>query len=487
MNLSFYRRLMKKFQPQRFAPGRRDFLRASAAAAAGLMLSNCGIEEGLPGMARRIFKKVIVVGGGFSGLACAYELASRGYFVTVLEARNRIGGRVVSVTEGGKVIEGGGELVGSEECHPLWHAYAKKFGLTFNEIPDTDEQLMFDGKILSEEEAKKLHDEMDAAANLLNEQAEKINADEPWNSPGAAEMDAHSMAQWLASVQGSPVLKRAVRAWFEADETVALERQSYLAFLTMIKGGGVELFWSDAETCRCAQGNQALAKKLAEHVEVRLNAPVKAISYGSDGVMVTLPNEEHLRADDVVFTLAPSVWSDVNFTPALPPELAIQMGVGVKYLAPVKKVYWDEKRGTDSLSDTEISMTWHATEGQAGEGAVLNCFAGGPPAAAFRARSAESRRAYAAEHLNKLLPGYTENALPNTRFMDWPGDPLTRASYSFAAPGQIMAAGKRLRDGFARLHFAGEHTCFKFCGYMEGALHSGVSVARKLAKRDGAA
>ena len=221
MDHSLYRRLMKKFQPERFSPTRRNFLKATAGAAAaagGAMLAGCNTNEGLFGMVHKNFRSVIVVGGGFAGLACAYELVARGYYVTVIEARNHIGGRVHTIKDyAGKVVEGGGELIGSEECHPLWHKYAKHFGLTFNEIPDTDEQLMFEGKVLSEADAKKLHDEMEATASILNEQASKINADEPWKTPGAADMDKRTMADWLASVQGSPLLKRAIRAWFEAD------------------------------------------------------------------------------------------------------------------------------------------------------------------------------------------------------------------------------------------------------------------------------
>jgi monoamine oxidase len=73
-----------------------------------------------------------------------------------------------------------------------------------------------------------------------------------------------------------------------------------------------------------------------------------------------------------------------------------------------------------------------------------------------------------------------------TRFMDWPSDAWVRASYSFPAPGQVTTMGPTLREGVGgHLHFAGEHTCYAFVGYMEGALNSGVSIARRLAQRDG--
>ena len=69
--------------------------------------------------------------------------------------------------------------------------------------------------------------------------------------------------------------------------------------------------------------------------------------------------------------------------------------------------------------------------------------------------------------------------------MNWPRDPWTLTGYSFPGPGQVTSCGPQLAEGLGHLHFAGEHTCYKFVGFMEGALNSGVTVARKLALRDG--
>jgi monoamine oxidase len=71
------------------------------------------------------------------------------------------------------------------------------------------------------------------------------------------------------------------------------------------------------------------------------------------------------------------------------------------------------------------------------------------------------------------------------RFMDWPSDPWSKASYSFPAPGQVTAQGPTLRQGIGRLHFAGEYTSYAFMGYMEGALNSGAAAAKRIAEKDG--
>lgn len=84
----------------------------------------------------------------------------------------------------------------------------------------------------------------------------------------------------------------------------------------------------------------------------------------------------------------------------------------------------------------------------------------------------------------KIYPKFQENYI-GSRFMDWPADEWTMASYSFPGPGQVTTVGPLLHKGMGRLHFAGEHTCYKFVGYMEGALNSGATVAKRIATRDG--
>ena len=167
------------------------------------------------------------------------------------------------------------------------------------------------------------------------------------------------------------------------------------------------------------------------------------------------------------------------------------MGIAVKYLSVVKGRYWREnKQMSDSLTDTFISQNWEATDNQDKENADTPAcqvsFSGGPQAEACLKIPGAERDAKYAEVLDKLFKGYKDNFV-SSRFMDWPKDPLTMAAYSFPAPGQITTIGPTFHNGIGRLHFAGEHTCYKFVGYMEGALNSGTSLARRIAKRDGVA
>src|SRR5688572_16647514 len=172
MARSLYARLSRRYRPQPTAFDRREFLKVTLAASAGLLLS------GVPSFGRSPLprgvgrgRRVTVIGAGFSGLACAYELLSAGYDVTVLDARSRVGGRVLSFNDfvTGKVVEGGGELIGSN--HPTWVAYARKFGLSFLDVTESqtlEAPLILDGKRLSEKESEALWEEMEAAYKTMN-------------------------------------------------------------------------------------------------------------------------------------------------------------------------------------------------------------------------------------------------------------------------------------------------------------------------------
>jgi monoamine oxidase len=113
-------------------------------------------------------------------------------------------------------------------------------------------------------------------------------------------------------------------------------------------------------------------------------------------------------------------------------------------------------------------------------------FSGGPDADTCRAWPAALRVENYLKELSKVYKGVRASFVRG-QFMDWPSDIWVRASYSFPAPGQVTAFGPLLWNATGRVRFAGEHTSYAFPGYMEGALHSGVMVARSLAERDGVA
>src|SRR5436853_2276413 len=124
MARSLYARLLERYGPKNSfinGPTRREVLKATMAASAGMLISSCKSGgRSTASLSKDSQRRVIVVGSGFAGLAAASELLAAGYKVHVFEARSRAGGRVLSMPDvvNGKVVEGGGEFIGSN--HPTW-------------------------------------------------------------------------------------------------------------------------------------------------------------------------------------------------------------------------------------------------------------------------------------------------------------------------------------------------------------------------------
>jgi monoamine oxidase len=349
---------------------------------------------------------------------------------------------------------------------------------------------VIDGKLLSETEAEPLWEGLDDILEAIGGDAGPILADTPWDSPEARKLDVTTVPQKVVTVEAPELAKKAIISDFVSETGVPPERQSYLALLTAVKGGSLEKYWTETQVYHCKGGNQQLAEKLAAEIggeRILLNAPVSEVKIAGDRVVVTGADGRSFTADDAILTAPPSVWNQIKFDPALPEVLRPQMGHNVKYLISLKNRFWlEDNLSPESLSDGNVQATWESTAGQAGDAvAGMVAFSGGAAADAMSGLPPDKRDAAYAEEMQKRYPKYAENFVAS-RFMDWPATPWTRASYSFAAPGEVTTMGPILRQGIeGRLHFAGEHTCYKFAGYMEGALTSGLSVARRLAVRDG--
>jgi len=239
---------------------RRDFLLAGAGLGLYAMTEANAFQD----------RKIIIIGAGFSGLACADALKAAGCDVLVLEARDRLGGRVFTRKDfiAGKNIEAGGELLGSN--HPWVLAYAKRFGLEMLDVPDyahpADKPHRLGDKLIPQSELDEAEPDVEKILKSLTEDSRPIDADEPWKSPDAVRWDQLPTSRKLDSIEASPLAKQLVGVMLANDNTVPLAQQSYLGNLAQIRGGGLERYWTESEVYRCAGGNQQFANKLAETV-----------------------------------------------------------------------------------------------------------------------------------------------------------------------------------------------------------------------------
>lgn len=459
---------------------RRRFLLAGAGATAAALLSASPVRAKTPR------GRVVIVGAGFAGLACAYELHAAGFDVTVLEARNRVGGRVFSRSDialNGGTVEFGAELIGAN--HPNWVAYAKTFGLGFRDVSDEEDldwPVVLEGRLLPAKDAAEALEGLAIGEAALTRAAEGIDPQAPWRAAGAAHLDAETLHSFLAAQDMPPVSRRVFAAIEGANNAVSARRQSLLGTLASIQAHGGASYWTDSEVYRCIGGNQGLALKFADALgpeRIRLETFAAAIAARrGGGARVTLRSGEALDCDVAVLAVPASLWPALSLDVPLP---QVQMGWALKHFTPLSGRPWRTLgRAQYAITDAAPVETWDGLDGQPGADAVMVGFSGGDVAWRASAQSPARRNARHAAAYELAYPGFGALAgRPVTA--NWPADPFTRAGYSFPAPGQLTRVRDTLRRGFPHLKIAGEHASIGFPGYMEGALETGVSAAKLIA------
>lgn len=471
------------------AISRRNFMLGSLAAGASLMLA----DRSGSASARSAAPRIVIIGAGFGGLSCAYQLQRAGASVTVLEARPRVGGRVNSIDSllPDQKVEAGAELIGL--IHSTWLAYAKQFGLTLNELQDSEaanSPILLNGQRIIGPEAARLWDKIDVILKSMNNDASTINRLQPWLSNNASGLDQQSLQKAAKRWPGTPQERQGAMAMIANDMNCEPANYSYLAMLASIAGGGVETFWTESENFRCASGNQSLAFALAKAIgdeNIKLRSPVASISLKDRTAKVSLHSGTILEADAVVLTAPPSTWDELRITPALPADYRMSTGSAIKVLCRVDQPFWKAASlEPDSLTDQAVGMSWRGGEPAAQsdkQPACLTVFAGGRAAQSWLERNPSQRRELAEEELNQLFPGFSQHNQAQV-FCGWPAERWTRCGYSAPSPGQVTRVWPRLESGWQdKLFFAGEYTSPGFYGYMEGGLNSGALLARRLAQR----
>lgn len=453
----------------------------------------------LPSQRKRISKlqpSVIVVGAGLAGLCAAYELKGMGFEVTVYEARSRVGGRVHSLHNfiRHRTMEGGAELIGAN--HPLWLIYRQHFDLRFTNVEDyKNSPIRVGNRTLTFEESERLNAEMGVLLTRLTDLAETVvDPFEPWMNRNARSLDRRSLGDWLDGTVGSRLCKAAIAEQLAADNGIPAAQQSLLGVLAMIKGGGLDRYWKDTELFRCEGGSQQLAQCFEAQLNIGRtrvikNANVLTIERSKGKALLTVNGRSKPDvADYVVLAIPPSVWKTVSFSDrglqkllSKPPK----MGSNVKYLMRLRSRFWQNYASSPNLSEEDgpVDLTWETTESEPNNMGKIGmvAFSGAAHARECAGWSPRNRRS---RYVGSLKPPYPQidREIRSDRFMNWPKEDWTYASYYFPHKGDVTRWGPLWKEGYEGwLHFAGEHTCFAFVGYMEGALSSGFRLARRLA------
>ncbi|MCS6912001.1 MAG: FAD-dependent oxidoreductase [Myxococcales bacterium] len=443
---------------------------------------------------------VIVVGAGFAGLAAADRLSAAGCRVVVLEAQQRVGGRVATVhLPDGTPVDLGGQWLGPQ--HARLHALAARLGAQVYPTPTDGHNLLYlGGQRHLFRGTVPLRLRPLTLGNLgwvllrLHQLSQRVPLETPWEAAQAAAWDGCTLGAWLrrnAPDAGAFTLSRiALEAIFAAhpDELSLLHALFYLraggGLLHLVATGG------GAQQDRIVGGMQTLAERLAQEVErrgssVRLGTPVRQVRTEGDRVVVE-GEAGAVRGGRAIIALPPSMAGELSWHPALPQDHAellrrVPMGSVIKWAAAYEVPFW-RARGLSgqAISDEgPVHMTFDASP-PAGKPGLLVGFVEGPAARRLASWDPAQRRQ---EVLRCLVRLFGDQAGSPQQYVErvWSAEPWSRGGYAgLFPPGVWTQLGQALRRPEGLLHFAGTETATVWNGYIEGALQSGERAAEEV-------
>jgi monoamine oxidase len=451
-------------------------------------------------MPERIDADVCVVGAGYAGLSAASALHQGGKSVVVLEARDRVGGRIWTqhLSDGTAVDRGGAWLAPKHDAAfglardygvPTYKTWVKGAHL----LVDGDRMLRYRGLIPKISPRAVLTIALTQAR--LDWTSKRIPIDAPWTAKRATEWDTRSVAWWFERCGIRTPLARdlfdmAVRGLF----TGSLDETSYLHLLFLVRAhGSINTLFSikgGSQENMIEGGAGLIAQRMAHSLgdAVRLAEPVRAVTQRQDRVEVAATGVV-VTARHAVVCVPPALALEIAFDPALPEDrrtlyTSAVAGPESKTLVVYGTPFWRAAgfSGQSAQPGSAAEVTLDASPASGTPG-VLASFTFGRVAERVGALDATDRRRAV---LGALAARFGPSAASPVEYIEtaWWTDPWTRGcSMAHFPPGILTRYGPLLREPCGRVHWAGTETSTRSHGAIDGAVRSGQRAAAEIMDR----
>lgn len=490
---------------------RRQFVAGSAAVAAVAALDGCAPRRPSAGPTPQRGDggaPVLITGAGIAGLTAGYRLRQAGIPIRIIEAQNRVGGRMYSLRNffaDGQVCELGGELI--DTPHERIQALASELGITLDDLSKDDPAVVkdtfyFEGALRSERDVVEA---FIPVARRITADIAPLGADpdvgyrEP--HPAAVALDRMSIAQWLDNAGVSGWFRRLLDVAYTTEYGLEIDRQSALNFLLMIdpKPDPFHIFGESDERYHVHEGNDLIVRTLGERLSdaIETNTVLESVERRADGTYACSlrrgSSSTMATAPQVLIAIPFTLLRDVRLGVDLPPvkrRAIAELGYGTnaKLMVGFSSRPWRERHRSNGsvLTDLPFQLTWETSRMQSGSAGILTNFTGGAHGVELGQGRAGDQASRLVADLERVFPGVqaARAGMKEVRF-HWPSFPWTRGSYASYLTGQWTAFGGAEGEAVDGLHFAGEHCSRLAQGFMEGGCETGERAAKEIAEARG--